>query len=72
MKNQSLPEGPILRDSARLAFPLTLIDMTAEQHASDGTAIALSALGNARNSVGLFESIHTALMTVGMRELLVV
>lgn len=47
------------------------LNLTAVQHASDGTAIALSALRTARTSVGLLEPIHVVVPTVGMREWLV-
>lgn len=71
MRNELPPEGVALGESIRLALPSMFINLTAEQHASDGTAIVWSGLGNARKSVGLLEPIHIVVMTVGMREWLV-
>lgn len=47
------------------------LNLTAVQHANDGTAIALAALRNAKRSAGLLEPIHIVVPTVGMREWLV-
>ena len=47
------------------------LNVTAVRHASDGTAVALAALSNAKMSVGLLEPIHVVVPTVGMREWLI-
>ena len=57
--------------SEGLPFGTMPLNVTAVRHASDGTAVALAALGNAKISVGLLEPIHVVVPTVGMREWLI-
>ena len=47
------------------------LNLTSVKYASEGTAIAMAALRNARTSVDLLEPIHVVVPTVGMREWLV-
>lgn len=47
------------------------LNLTSVKYASEGTAIAMVALRNARKSVDLLEPIHVVVPTVGMREWLV-
>ena len=55
----------------RLEFALVPLNLTTVKQASEGTAIAMAALRNARKSVNLLEPIHVVVPTVGMREWLV-
>ena len=47
------------------------LNLTSVKYASEGTAIAMAALRNARKSVGLLEPIHVVVPTFGLREWLV-